>query len=284
MTHPIARPQRAEGTRPVAMIFRANSILMALVVVVLVAAGCGDPPATIYIKFPEKGAVERNMEVRIAGVNVGKVKNVDVARDGVGVEATVALKREYLGRVYSAPETIAVVKRDTGFFTESHIEIRNGGTLPLPEGGVITGTLREPGTLNATTKAALNLTVGEDATHLVETSVRSLVDFANSPDGARYKAELQNIIRDLDNATSAGLTVAAEQAFATAKTKVQGMMDGLPAIDREVAAGYLDTALTELQRAETAISGLTQNILVDAVRGTRKADPSTTPTATPQGS
>ncbi|MDX2176595.1 MAG: MlaD family protein [Candidatus Sumerlaeia bacterium] len=269
-----------------------------------------EPEFIVYATMPDAGAISEGADVRVSGFVVGEVKGVDISRDGRGAEAALVLRRQYVDRIFSPPDTYAVIRREQGFFGSKYLEIVNAGAAPIAEGATLRTESNEAVTAVREASAAVKRAggavaaqvkdllpaaadspraVGEQAEAIGQTaeaardelrngieSVQERLDhIAKSEDGQHYKAMLDSVAKLLEDAAQASGSNA-EAAGEILERAAATLERELQTVDREQLAGRLDTAFTELERATFALTRLSHGIVVDLVRG--PADGATTGT------
>jgi ABC-type transporter Mla subunit MlaD len=114
-------------------------LALAFAVASLLMAACdrGPKDARVTVRVASKPDLSEGAPVLVQGYQVGRVLAIDLGADGRSTDVKVKIDGKYRDRVFSPPDTYAVITRDKGVFGASRIEIRNGGDRPIEDGAVI---------------------------------------------------------------------------------------------------------------------------------------------------
>lgn len=246
-----------------------RAVLMLLFAALAVLAGCQNKDdLQASAAFPSSQGLEAGMPVRIAGFDVGKVTEVDVARDGRGVEAKLRISAKYRDRVFAPPETVVELRRESTLFGSGYLEIVNGGTTRAEDGAVFVGKTISFEDL-ARRATDLAKTAAGEAEHFTKSLEGRIREALSSDDAKHFDAKIKELISAIDVASSNTLHDAGG-ALGTALLKAKGLVEGLDSLPREKIADNLDQALSELHRAQTALTKLGHKVVVDTVRGDKQ--------------
>jgi len=291
--------------------FKHLAIALALIAAALIVLPWvfAPKPKTFTIHFPSNEGVSKGTDVVVAGIVVGEVTAVNLSPTGKGVDAIVELQRKHETAVFAPPHTRAVLRRKGVILPRTRIEVLNEGTTPIAAGESIDGANDEvqvaiiragEATREAAELAAKELkrlqespTFDQDewkaamskaretaaaalaeAESLASSGAGRVREFAESEDGKRYRTMLKDLVATLDDTSSATMQDVGGAAERLGKD-LKNLAGELGGLDRGRTADHLDTALTEIHRATTALHKLGQNIAVDVVRGPSQDDTST---------
>lgn len=102
-----------------------------------VACDRGPSDAAVTIRVDSKPDLAEGSAVLVKGYQVGRVLAIDLGADGRSSDIKVEIEGKYRDRVFSPPDTYAVITRERGVFGASRIEIHNGGDKPIEDGALL---------------------------------------------------------------------------------------------------------------------------------------------------